>query len=167
MARITQSTYESLCQRLGKADAERRAVLKLMKQTPEFVSKYLQDSLKSFIASGQWFSRTNAKGELAYFKLVGYTFGGKETVASITKKGSTLISVNLEWDYYDYNAVSKKKATEQLTISVFNDIEGQILNGRKQASSFDEKKLLRAQLTEKKKKLEEELKTLKLELTKI
>jgi hypothetical protein len=166
MARTTNdSVYEKLCKDLGRVDTERRAILKRLKQTPQFVSKYLNDTLTSFIKTQSWFSRTNAKGELSYFKLVGFKFGGKPNAAEITKNGSTLISVDLEWEWYDYNSVSKQKCVEKdIQISVFNDVDKQVLNGRKEASSFDEKKLLKAQLTEKKEKLKAELKALELEL---
>lgn len=165
MARQTnEATYQSLCKELGRVDAERRAILKRMRQTPEFVSKYLIDTLNTFIQTKSWFSRTNIKGEHSYFKLVDFNFAGKE---KITEKGKNLINVNLIWDYYDYNSVTKQRAVEVVNISVFNDVEKQVLNGRKEANSFDEKKLLKAQLTEKKLKLKEELKALELELKSI
>jgi predicted transcriptional regulator len=162
MARPTNETiYQNLCKELGRIDAERRAILKRLKQTPEFVSKYLADTLNAFIVKKSWFARSNAKGEQAYFKLVGYKFTGNgEAIKLSDVKAKNLISVDLEWDFYDYNTVSKKKSVEHVFISVFNDIEKQILNGRKEANSFDEKKLLKAQLTEKKEKLKAELKEL-------
>lgn len=165
MARPTnQSAYEKLCKELGRVDTERRSILKRMKQTPEFVSKYLVDTLKTFITNNSWFSRANAKNELSYFKLVGFNFSGNKTLAEITKNGASIITIDLEWDYYNYNSVTKEKCVEHTHISVFKDIDNQILNGRKQASSFDEKKLLKAQLTEKKEKLKAELKALEAEL---
>lgn len=94
-----------------------------MKQTPEFVSKYLADTLKSFITNNSWFSRTNGKGELSYFKLVGYKFTSPNSIKVSETKGKNLISVDLEWDYFDYNSPFKFKATENLLISVFNEIE--------------------------------------------
>jgi hypothetical protein len=166
MARPTNETaYQNLCKELGRVDTERRAILKKMKQTPEFVSKYLSDTLNAFIVNKSWFTRSNAKGEQAYYKLVGYKLTGNGEAIKVTEhKAKNLISVDLEWDYYGYNSVTKVKAMENVFISVFNDVEKQILNGRKEASSFDEKKLLKAQLTEKKEKLKAELKALEAEL---
>ncbi len=164
MARTTnESAYQKLCKELGRVDAERRVILKKMKQTPEFVQKYVLDSLKYFVANNSWFSRANAKTELAYFKLVGFRLVGEYSI----DKNNTHITIDLEWDYYDYNSVTKKKATERIVISPFNDIDKQVLNGRKQASSFDEKKLLKAQLTEKRNELKKELKALDEELKSI
>lgn len=158
-----RTTYEKLCQRLGQLDKERRTIINQLKSTPELSIKYLRNQLDAFVKRGQWFSRKNAKDEFSYFKLIKFKFDEKGITQSETKK-RTMLHVALEWEYYDYNTPTKAKAIEQVVISVFNDIETQVLNGRVAATGFDEKSLLKEQLTLRKKQLEEELKSIKGEI---
>lgn len=159
------NNFEQLSKRLVALDIERRAILKQMKSSPEYMISHVSDQLKSFISNKSWFSRTNAKNEFAYFQLK--SFAHIQKAPSKTKTGSQLIGFELVWDYYDYNSPIKKEAKERVIISVFNDIDAQVLNGRKLATNFNEKNLLREQLIQRKKQLEEELKTLRVEIGKI
>lgn len=160
---MARTSFENLCKRLGDLDRERRTIIKQLKATPQYTVKYLRNQLDAFVKNGQWFSRKNKKEELSYFKLVGFAFDEKGITHSDTKK-RTMLHVELQWEYYDYNTPTKAKANEQIVISVFNDIESQILNGRVAAVDFNEKSLLKAQLTLRKKQLEDELKTIKGEI---
>jgi hypothetical protein len=160
-----ENNFNSLSKRLIALDIERRAILKQMKSSPEYMISHVTEQLKSFVNNKSWFTRTNAKNELAYFQLKAFTLINKTT--SKTKTGSQLIGFELVWDYYDYNSPVKKEAKERVILSVFNDIEAQVLNGRKLAHNFDEKKLLKEQLVLRKKELEEQLKAIKEEIGKI
>jgi len=167
MARLTKDTqFELLSKELGRVDKERREILNKMKQTPEFIAKYLKTLITSFIEKKQWFSNANAKGELSFFKLIGFNLGVPAHSAAITKHGSALISVELIWEHLPAGSYVREKKTETVIISVFNDLDKQILNGKKIAI-VDEKKLLRTQLMEKKAQLKEQIKSLELELKSI
>jgi hypothetical protein len=163
MKKPTQSEYEKLSKELGRVDKERRAILEKIKKTPEYVLKHLQNLLIGFVTANQWLSNTNAKGEQAYYKLVGFNIPKQAENGTVTKHGSNLIIVNLEWDHYPYGLALKEKKTERLEISVFNDIDKQIMNGRK-PTTVDEKKMLKAELTTQKEKLKAEIKALDLKL---
>jgi len=160
---MKKTSFETLSQRLGVLDRERKAVILDLKKTPEYASKHLSQVLNSFKAdnASKWFVRTNAKGESSYFKLVEFELMGKATE---TKHHSTLTKVRTVWDVYTYGSLTKGKSIEEFNVSIFNDLEAQILNGRKLATDFNEKKLVKESLTEKKKQLEEELKKLKAEI---
>lgn len=159
---LRKTTYEKLCQRLGELDKERREVLKALKNSPEFILKHVNDTLKVFATNGQWFARKNAKGEHAYFRLTGFVLNEKKV--NSTDRGSVLIGGTLTWDYFDYQATERKQAVEQVQISAFNDIEPQILNGRFHVPQFSEKTIMKTVLTAKKKELEDQLKKVKAEI---
>jgi len=110
----------------------------------------------------KWFKRLNAKGEEAYFKLNAFTLNGGKPYQ--TDRGSVLIPIKLEWDFYDYNAIEKKTNVENTTISAFNEIEKQVLNGRLHAEKFNEKTIQKKVLNAKKKDLEDQLKKVKADL---
>lgn len=162
---ITNKTYQSLCKRLGELDKERRQILQQLKQTPELGMKYLQDMLTSFVNqnSVKWFYRKGEKEGYSYWKLIGFTITDKTPKVTHRKK-AILVNVDLEWEVYRESSNSKSKLSEQVKISAFNDVEGQVLNGRKEATASDAKKLIKLALTEKKNTLEEQLKALKAEL---
>lgn len=160
-----QTTYEKLCQRLGELDKERRTILQQLRNSPEHITKHLNDKLTDFINRQLWFTRSNAKGEKAYFRLNNYAIDHKKV--NNTKHGSVLIPVTLSWDYYDYAATEKKVSSEPIAISAFNEIDAQVLNGRVHAPDFSEKKVLKTILTQKKTALEAQIKAIKAEIASI
>jgi len=160
MAKRTE--YEKLCQRLGELDKERRVVLSALRKSPEFIVKYVNDTLTAFVTQQKWFKRLNAKGEESYFRLQKFTINGGKAWQS--DRGSVLLPIKLEWDYYDYNAIEKKQNIENVSISAFNEIERQVLNGRLHAEGFNEKSIHKKVLTARKKELEEQLKKVKSDL---
>ncbi len=173
----------SLVKKLGELEKERRKILKELRQTPEYSLMYLKQMLDGFIAANvkNWYSKSNAKGALAYFKLISYeilptttlTTGPKYLRKSIpakvdiTKNKSVLIKLKLNWKLWDYNAIEITDHTEEINISLFNDLQTQILNGRILNTKFDEKYVIKATLTSKKKELEDQLKKIKDELATI
>jgi ATP/maltotriose-dependent transcriptional regulator MalT len=159
---LHKTTYEKLLKRLGALDKERREILKDLRNSPEFITKYVNDLLKEFIAQKKWVVRKNAKGEESYFSLKTFVLNDKSLTK--TDRGSVIINGTLTWENYDYNATEKRLATETIAISAFNEIENQILNGRTYAPKFNEKVIQKNVLTAKKKLLEEELKKVKTEL---
>jgi hypothetical protein len=162
---LRKITYEALCKRLGEVDKERREILKALRNSPEYITKHVADTLKAFATNGNWFARKNAKGEHAYFRLAGFVLNDKKITQ--TGRGSVLVSATLTWDYFDYQATEKKKSVDQIQISAFNEIEEQILNGRFHVPEFSEKKVMKTVLTAKKAELEDQLKKLKAEIAAI
>jgi len=164
---IKISSFERLSKRLGEIDKERREILKQLKATPELGVKFLSDMLKSFINtnSTKWFLREGEKSGISYWRLQSFKITeNKPAVTARTK--ALLVNVDLEWEVYAADGTKIIKS-EVIKMSAFNDVEGQILNGRRQASASDVKRVLKLALTEKKKKLEEDLKSLKEELAKL
>lgn len=170
---------ETLSQQLGRLDKERRAVLNQLRQTPEYCIQYLKQALDSIVSDNvsRWYSRGNAKKETAYFKLlsyeilptttlkkVGYSKGEVPAKVRITKNKAVLAKVKLTWKFMGYNATELVDQTEEINISVFNDLVPQILNGRVLAKKFDEKAVVRATLNAKKKELEAQLQKIKDEI---
>jgi hypothetical protein len=181
MRKNMQVKAQTLAQRLGQLDKERREVLNQLRKTPEYSIQYLKQALDSIISenSSRWYSRSNAKNENAYFKLVSYeivpvtptrrtsrklTAPVKQVTINITKHKSVLTKVKLNWKYFGYNATSITDQSEEISISVFKDLVPQILNGRVLAKKFDEKSIVRATLTAKKNELEAQLKKVKDEI---
>lgn len=162
---VKKLTYEKLCQKLGELDRERRTILQQLRNSPEHITKHLNDKLTEFVNKQLWFTRSNAKGENAYFKLRSYTIDNKKI--NNTKHGAVLIHVILSWDYYDYAMTEKKIASEPVVISAFNEIDTQVLNGRVHAPNFSEKDVLKTILTKKKADLEAQLKAIKSEIASI
>lgn len=174
-------TGQSLTQRLAVLDKERQAVILEIKKTPAYALTHIKQVLNGFIDNNKakWFARSNEKGETAYFKLVSFEilptttvvkekFAKKRVAAEVetTKHGSVLAKIKTKWEKYPYGEIVKVNVNEEHNISIFNDIDGQILNGRKLAE-FNEKKLLKDSLDSKKKKLEEELKKVKADIAAI
>lgn len=177
-------SFENLSKRLGALDKERREILDLLKKSPENCMRLLKQLLDGFVAtnSKSWFSRENDKGQSSYFQLVSYEItpttnrsirSGKQlastpaTSLTKTKHNSMLAKVKLIWTVYAYDATKKLEQTEFIDISIFNDIEKQILNGRKRSTTFDEKSLVKAALKVKQKALEDQLKAVKGEIAAI
>lgn len=163
--RKTPSQYERLTKRLGELDKERRTILNELRNSPEAVLKYVTDNLTAFINGKVWFKRNTADGD-QYFRLK--TFELDKSVhrpaSTTTKHGSILFPLLLTWDAYLPNNPDLLPRVEHVQISGFNDVETQILNGRKPAPEFNEEKVKKIQLTAKKKELETELKKIKAEL---
>jgi len=174
-----KTSYEALSKQLGALDKERRAVLTKLKQTPEYALQHLKQVMTGLVTAGlkRWYTRTNDKGQTAYFNLVGFEILPTTTAAKInyrktkvvaavdvTPNNSVLTKIRLKWKLYDYGAVMTSEFNEEITISIFNEIEPQVLNGRKEAVKFDEKTLIKASLAEKKKVLEDQLKKIKNEI---
>lgn len=157
-----KSTYETLCKRLGELDKERREILKQLRNSPEFIIKFLNDKLVGFTNSETWFVRKGTTQGDSYFKLVGFVINPK--TLGLTDKGSALVDVTLTWEVFANNSVEKQKITESVKVSAFNEIENQILNGRVLAPKFSEKVIQKNILTEQKKALEEQLKKIKSQL---
>ncbi len=164
----TPATYERLCKRLGELDKERRTILNDLRNSPEAILKYVSDNLTAFINSKVWFKRTTNEGD-QYFQLQNFELDKTvhRTSISTTKHGSVVIPFLLTWECYLANSADKINKVEHASVSAFNDLETQILNGRKPAPEFDEKKVKKIQLTAKKKELEAELKKLKAELASV
>lgn len=166
--RKTPSQYERLSKRLGELDRERRTILNELRNSPEAVFKYVTDNLTAFINNKVWFKRNTAEGD-QYFRLK--MFELDKTVhrppVTTTKHGSILFPLLITWDSYLPSNPEQIQRVEHVQISGFNDVETQILNGRKPAPEFDEEKVKKLQLTAKKKELETELKRIKAELATI
>lgn len=170
MATKSAAKVESLTQRLGKLDKERRAILKELKMSPEYGLKFLNDKLISFTSdnSAKWFSRAGEKSGVSYWKMISFKVTSDSKTATITRdKSSLLANVQVTWDVYYENTNVKTQLTETIKLAAYRDLEGQILNGRKLAANFDERKVVKAALNEKKKALEEQLKVVKEDLAKI
>lgn len=173
-----KTDFETLSQRLGVLDKERRNIILKLKNTPNYALQHLKQVLGGFMSdnSTKWYSRTNEKNEMSYFKLVSFEIipttttvkkGYIKTKISAPidiKNNSVLTKIKLNWEFYNYGSVIKDVKIEEINISIFNDIEPQILNGRKPVVKFNEKKLVAAALLEKKKTLEDELKKVKCEI---
>lgn len=166
-SKITLSIYQKLSKRLGELDAERRKIIQTLKIQPELGIKYLQDILKSFVSSNtdKWFYRETSKGS-SYWRLIEYSVKENSTFISERKK-SIIVDIKITWDVYDSETNIMTKQTDEQKISVFNDLEGQILNGRKPVSAVEVKKIVKIALTERKKSLETQLRSLKTELAKL
>lgn len=162
---LRKSTYESHLKRLGELDKERRTILNAIRNAPEYVLKHVHDKLIGFIKNENWFVRKNGKNEEAYFHLLSYTIDQK--TLGKTDRGSVLVNVALEWEKYDYDNTEKKKITENVQISAFNEIDNQILNGRVHTPNFSEKVIQKNILTTKKKQLEDQLKLIKTQLASV
>lgn len=179
---------QSLSQRLATLDKERKAILLEIKKSPQYVLQHLGQILNNFVAENtvKWFSRTNDKDQVSHYRLLSYELMPTTTevktpkfhlnkrltekVSSpveITKNKSYIAKVKTKWEVYAYGAVTKTTVEEVHDISVFNDLDGQILNGRKQATKFDEKKMIKEGLNERKIMLEKELKKLKADIAAI
>lgn len=157
-----KSTYETLCQRLGALDKERREILNQLRNSPEFIIKILNDKLIGFTKNANWFIRKGTTQGDSYFKLVGFIINNKSL--NLTDRGSALVEVRLTWEVYSHNSLEKTKIEESVKVSAFNEIDNQILNGRVLAPKFSEKVIQKNILTEQKKALEEQLKKIKNQL---
>lgn len=154
-----KSTYETLCQRLGALDKERREILNQLRNSPEFIVKLVNDKLIGFTNNGHWFIRKGTTQGDTYFKLVAFVIIPK--TLGITDKGSALVDVKLTWEVYGHNNLEKTMMEESVKLSAFNEIDNQILNGRVLAPKFSEKVIKKNILTEQKKALEDQLKKIK------
>lgn len=184
----SQSKFESLSKRLGAIDKERKQILQDLKSTPEFCIQYLNQLLNGIIEGGskKWYSRTNDKKQQAYFQLESFEIikenypvarrrspmgRGAAVPPSAPVKFSqnkkVLVKVKLVWKLYNYGASLQTKSKEIIQVSIFNDIEPQVLNGRVLATTFDEKHFVKLALNEKKSHLENELKKIKAEIASI
>jgi hypothetical protein len=159
---VRKSTYETLCKRLGELDKERREILKQLRNSPEFIVKFLNDKLVGITTSSNWYIRKGTTQGDTYFKLVGFVIHPK--TLSLTDKGSALVDVKLSWEVYSSTSLEKTKVDESVNVSAFNEIDNQILNGRVLAPKFSEKMIQKNILTEQKKALEEQLKNIKKQL---
>lgn len=158
--RTKTSTYAELCKRLGQLDHERRDIINQLHNSPEYIVKYVNDKLNTFVKNKNWFTRLNNKNENTYFSLS--SFGIDDKSLKKTTKKSVLINVTLVWNVYDETI--KKVITENITISAFNEIDNQILNGRQLAPNFSEKEVQKNILNQQKIQLEQQLKKIKSDL---
>jgi len=181
---------QSLTQKLATLDRERKAIILEIKKSPQYVLQHLGQILTSFVAENttKWFSRSNDKNQVSHYRLISYElvpiekrqttpnpYRGRLTRPEIesssplevTKNKSYIAKVKTKWEVYAYGAVIKTTIEEVHDISVFNDLDGQILNGRKLATKFDEKKMIKEDLSERKRMLEEELKKVKADIASI
>jgi hypothetical protein len=164
MAKTASQKFESLCKRLGELDAERRKVIKDLKSSPEYVTKYVTSILDAIIKNGTWYARKSQKGE-AYFKLVTYNFNSK--TPHITKTGSAVYTVTLDWEHFPVDATEKVNVSEVIEISAFNDLDKQVFGERTVATKFSEKDAVKKVLNARKAELETQLKKLKDEISAI
>lgn len=169
MALTSEKSVEKLRQRLGALDNERRLLMETLRNHPENITIFTRQTLEQMINSKYWFQKETTKGKV-YAQLTAV-----EVDKPLTKvKNSTtvaahrrpIVTAKLTWNQVSEENPATVSITSKIIISVFSEIEPQILNGFKRTELTD-KSVMTAILDLKEKALLEQIRLIKEEKKKL
>ena len=155
-------TVDKLRQELGRIDTRRREILKTLKESPEHIIVFTEQTLKSMVDSKTWFEKNTTKGSV-FSQLVSFNVDSTAVKSISVKDKKPIITASLGWNQYsEENPSVVTTVNTKLSISTFNEIEPQILNGFKR-TMLSEKEVKVKIIDIREKALTEEIKKLRLE----
>ena len=160
----TIKSIDKLRAELGQIEARRRQIFEILRDDPENIILYTEQTLNSMIQNKTWFEKITTKGSV-FAQLSSFKVTTKNT-SHLVNSRKPIVEANLSWNQYSEQTSVVSIIESKVSISAFNEIEPQILNGFKR-TSLTEKEIKIKTLDLKEKFLLEQIKQIKEERKKI
>lgn len=142
---------EKLTKRLGQLDLERRQIFDALRNNPQNIILMTKQMIEGLVKSKSWYEKKTEK-TIVYSQLVSYEIKSKSPSMTLAKR-KPIVSIDFVWNQYsDISTSASVQVKTSATISAFNEIEPQILNGFK-PTVLDEKQIKKTILDLKEKNL--------------